>query len=499
MVDKIQDRGNPEALKEKYDVVLVGSGIGSLTAACMLTHNGLKCLVVEANYLPGGCVSTYYRKGFLFEAGATTLVGLDEYMPVRHLLDTVGIDIDAWKLEVPMKVHLANGEILTRYQDLNEWIVEAERVFGKQGQREFWELCYEISQSVWQTSSKQLTFPPSKVSDLWPMAVNVSVEQVKSLPNAFRSVKDVLKKYGLDKNELFTAFVDEQLMITAQNTNQEVNMLFGAAALCYTNYTNWYMPGGLINLIWPLIEYLRKNGSDYISRNPIERIKEEGGTYTLSTRLGDIKTQQFISGIPINNTLELFKDGQLSKKLNGSIMGSEKLNSAFQMGIGFNSDRNFDCIHHQIHLEEPLPQIGSRSIFLSLSHPKDDLRSEPGQAVGSISTHLPDPANTKITDKEEIENAIIAVLEEKGFLKKEDIVYQHSSGAASWQTWTRRKFGFVGGYPQFMNIKPWQMLDSRLDGKGAYICGDTTYPGQGIPGAALSGLIAANKLLRDHY
>jgi phytoene dehydrogenase-like protein len=31
----------------------------------------------------------------------------------------------------------------------------------------------------------------------------------------------------------------------------------------------------------------------------------------------------------------------------------------------------------------------------------------------------------------------------------------------------------------------------------AYICGDTTYPGQGIPGAALSGIIAAEKIIAD--
>jgi phytoene dehydrogenase-like protein len=70
---------------------------------------------------------------------------------------------------------------------------------------------------------------------------------------------------------------------------------------------------------------------------------------------------------------------------------------------------------------------------------------------------------------------------------------------SSWENWIYRKYGFVGGYPQYFNIKPWQMLDARLDGKGAYICGDTTYPGQGIPGAALSGIIAFEKIMRDSY
>jgi phytoene dehydrogenase-like protein len=41
------------------------------------------------------------------------------------------------------------------------------------------------------------------------------------------------------------------------------------------------------------------------------------------------------------------------------------------------------------------------------------------------------------------------------------------------------------------------MMNARLT-KGFYLCGDSVYPGQGIPGVALSGMIAANKLLMDY-
>jgi phytoene dehydrogenase-like protein len=43
------------------------------------------------------------------------------------------------------------------------------------------------------------------------------------------------------------------------------------------------------------------------------------------------------------------------------------------------------------------------------------------------------------------------------------------------------------------------MKDARLDHKGAYVCGDTVYPGQGIVGVCLSGIIAFRKLMQDHY
>ena len=64
--------------------------------------------------------------------------------------------------------------------------------------------------------------------------------------------------------------------------------------------------------------------------------------------------------------------------------------------------------------------------------------------------------------------AIIKALESADFCKSEHIVYQHSSTPKSWAKWTGRKWGFVGGYHQYMQIKPWQMLDARLDGHKAY-------------------------------
>lgn len=482
----------------KYDVILVGSGFGSLTAAALLAKRGLKVCVLEQAKYPGGCASSYKRKGYWFETGATTLVGLDEHMPLRFLLQETGIALTLRRLQIPMQVHLPDEQVLTRYPDLDDWIRETERVFGAKGQRAFWNNCYRISRQVWQTSLQQRSFPFSNLKDLWQSALQVRPQQIQLLPGAFRTMKDMLQRYGLLGNKLFVDFVNEQLLITAQNHLEEVNELFGATALCYTLYGNYYVDGGMINLVRPIESYLHKQGSTIRYRQTVQEIVSLEKGYEVRSTGGSYYSDFVISGIPLNDTLRLFKDDKVRDRYRHSLMQSDKLNGAFTMALIIKDKAKREVLHHQVHVPRGLPVIGSRSFFVSFSHSDDLLRAPSGETVVAVSTHIPDPEKHVIRDKKLIEEAIIHRMEEAGLLRREDIIRKESATPGAWHFWTQRVYGMVGGYPQYRHVKPWQMKDARLDHKGAYICGDTVYPGQGIPGTCLSGIIAAHKLIQDH-
>ena len=474
------------------DVIVIGSGMGALSAAAMLCTKGLKPLIIEQNWQPGGCTSSYWRKGYVFESGATTLVGLDEHMPLRFLLDQTGIELNARKLELPMQVHL-DGKIINRYQDLSKWKVEASKHFGG-NQDHFWDQAYAISQFVWKSSTKYLHFPPNKLIDWVSLVKKANPLDVIKAQYALKSTARMLEKHQL-YSSAFRKFVDEQLLITAQNHANEVNHLFGAAALCYTNYGNYYIDGGLLNLVTPIIEYIQSNGGDIIYRKEVQSISQLKEGYRIHTKTNDYNAPYLISGIPLNNLLSLDQE-IIRPETRNKELKSNQLYSAFQMGIAFKSHRDYESLHHQIHLDSPLVETGSSSIFVSLSHPEDETRAKDGAAVASISTHIKDPLHS-IIDSSKVEKTIVQTLLKHNFLKEENILFSHSSGPKSWSKWTGRAFGFVGGYPQFLSIKPWQMVEARLDNHKAYQCGDTAYPGQGIPGATLSGIVAAQKLTSD--
>ncbi|MEM9327828.1 MAG: NAD(P)/FAD-dependent oxidoreductase, partial [Bacteroidota bacterium] len=424
-------------------VAVIGSGFGALTCAALLAQKGLRVTVLEQNYLPGGCTSSYWRKGFVFEAGATTVVGMDEHMPLKQVADATGINFPLRKLDLPMLVHLPQGGVLRRHQDLSQWIEEASLRFPGD-QEGFWRRAYEVSQFVWSRSGRYKSFPPSRWADAKDLLTNFTMPDLKYAPLSFISTKAMMERYKV-ASPAFNAFVNEQLLITAQNKMEEVNFLFGAAALCYTNYSNYYVDGGLINLVNPLIQYIEGKGGQVLMRTEVSNITRAAERYVINTKKqGEFTSDFLVSGIPLNNTQSLFPSLNVRED---KVMKSEQLNGAFQMGIGFKSEQSFESLHHQIHLVTPLPYTGSNSIFLSLNHAQDTSRSDlPGCRVASISTHVPDPGET-VVDGATLEALVIDVLEQKGFLRKEDVIYQHSSTPKSWHKWTKRSWGFVGGYP----------------------------------------------------
>jgi len=484
----------------RTEIIVIGSGIGSLSAACLLAQAGKKVKVVEQNYLPGGCVSSYWRKGFVFEAGATTLVGLDTGQPLRYLLDAIGVQLPARKLELPMQVRMKTGRIVNRHENIEDWISEAKAEFGYENQAEFWRFCYEIAQFVWDTSLKQRTFPISSWGDLLNAGLNATPLQLWNARWSLYSMDYLLEKYGLKTNRDFVDFINAQLLITAQNTMENVNVLFGATALCYTNFGNYYLDGGLITLSNALVTFVESKGGEIVYKENVEKLSQTAsGSYLVKTSKALYDAEYVVSGIPLNNTIAL-ADDSINIKHKTKVLTSNQLNSAFQMGIGFKKSKAFSSIHYQIHLAEPLPYIHAKTIFISLSHPGDSTRCDNAATmVASVSTHWPDPEKAIAYDKSTIENLVIDELIKQDFFKKEDVLYLHSATPDAWEKWTKRAYGFVGGYPQFMNIKPWQMADARLDGHKAYCVGDSVYPGQGIPGVALSGIVAFEKMKRDWF
>lgn len=62
----------------KYDVIVIGSGLGGLECANLLARKGRSVLVLERQQQAGGCLQSYHRRGAVFDTGMHYVGGLGE-------------------------------------------------------------------------------------------------------------------------------------------------------------------------------------------------------------------------------------------------------------------------------------------------------------------------------------------------------------------------------------------------------------------------------------
>lgn len=70
------------------NVVIIGSGLGGLTAGNLLAKKGHKVTIFEAHSMPGGYTAGFYRKGYYFESGT---VSLEASASVFKVMEEIGV------------------------------------------------------------------------------------------------------------------------------------------------------------------------------------------------------------------------------------------------------------------------------------------------------------------------------------------------------------------------------------------------------------------------
>ena len=66
---------NNNSESQTFDVIIIGAGMGGLTAGNILVKKGYKMLLIERHFIPGGYCTNFKRKDFVFDASTHLING----------------------------------------------------------------------------------------------------------------------------------------------------------------------------------------------------------------------------------------------------------------------------------------------------------------------------------------------------------------------------------------------------------------------------------------
>jgi phytoene dehydrogenase-like protein len=96
---------------QRKKVIVIGAGIGGLTTAALLAHDGYDVTVLEGQTYPGGSASTFFHKGYRFDSGATVAGGFQSNGPHSIVGKMLNIQWQVHQHEPAWVVHLPDRDI----------------------------------------------------------------------------------------------------------------------------------------------------------------------------------------------------------------------------------------------------------------------------------------------------------------------------------------------------------------------------------------------------
>jgi all-trans-retinol 13,14-reductase len=514
---RIGRRYRANRLQGTYDVLVIGSGIGGLSAAACLSKLGKKVAVFEQHYTAGGFTHAYERNGYEWDVGVHYIgdVGKDHTL-AKRLFDHISDGQLKWAPMDPCydRIHLGD-----RQYDL----MAGPKAFVETLKQAFPNDHAAIDRYMALTAKAATAIQVLTTAKVLPGAAGKLLAKGLSLTGAGKLNRPTAEALGeLTDNHELIAVLTGQWGDNGLPPEQSSFLIHAIIARHYL-YGGFYPVGGASAMATTIIPVIQQGGGDVFTYADVREIVIENGRAT-GLRLADdnvVSAPVIISDAGVFNTFQnLLPDAcpQRQGYLDRLTRVQRSMASAC-LYVGLNADAaslglpktNFWIYpdsDYQRQLEQALAAPDEHDIpltYISFPSAKDPSFSEryPGRATIEIVAAAPyewfqawdgTPWGKRGDDYDALKEAFSQRLLEKLFEKmphlREHLDYYELSTPLSTAYFCRYPSGEIYGLNHDPNRFEQQWLRPKTTIPGLYLTGQDVLT-CGVAGAMIAGLVTA--------
>lgn len=513
-------------LDKEYDVVVVGSGIGGLSCAAMLSLYGYSVAVFESHYAPGGCAHGFEVKAksgagsYKFDTGPSFFSGINPMVPaklsnpLRTVLDCIGEEVEC----------IQYGSFGLKFPE-GDFVHTTD--FGRKG-GVLEQVSGEGALKEWNQMIKRME-PLAMAVDALPTAalrgdLGVAITSAPFLKNfaktnPFENLKltkpfsSVLDAAGVQ--DKFTRNWLDLLCFCLSGLPADGTITAEMAMMMGEFYEpNAIMDcpkGGAKSIVDALVRGLEKRGGKIFLNSHVEKIDIENGRatgITLQKGGGKVKaTKGVVSNLSV---WDLFGSGIINREVFPESYVDEKMKtpvgkSFMHLHVAFKATReeleNLQAHYMYMDSWERGIEAEDNAVLISIPSVHDESLAPPGEAV--LHAYTPateDYSRWATVDRKSAEYKSLKEERSKYLWRVLETIIpdirERSTHIQVGTPLTHKRFlrRYQGSYGPAIKAGEGSFPFPGTPVKSLLLCGDSCFPGIGVPAVAGSGMLTANSI-----
>jgi phytoene desaturase len=487
-------------------IIIIGAGLGGLSAACRLAKSGFDVTVLEKNERVGGKVNFVESDGYKFDTGAS-LVAMKHVF--EDLFEFCGRRIEDYldikPLDPICRYFWTDKTVFDASQSVEKTLEEIEKLEPKDvaGFQKF------LADSKQKYEIAERTFLAKSLNELPQLLKPKYIPDLLKISTLKTLDKHNAKYFSSPKlQQLFNRFATYN-----GSSPYKTPATFALIPFVEFGLGAWYIKGGIYQIPKALEKLAKKSGVEFRFDSQVEEIKiENGKAKGVRLKNGDILESDLV--VTNADAIETYRN--LIEKDKRKIYTDKKLSkiepscSGFVLLLGTN--KKFDQLaHHNIFFSDNY-KAEFDEIFETKTPAKDPTiyicatsRTDETQApknCENLFILINAPYTSSATDweseKQNYRNFIIKKLEEFGLEGLgNSIEFEQIITPEDFEKKYRANKGSIYGvssngvFSAFMRVP-----NMAKDIENLYFVGGTTHPGGGMPLVLLSGKMACDLILQ---